>query len=65
MTTTRAVLKKLVDAVQEFANERMFNGDDDRAMNRAGLRVDRAMLEAHRHLELTAPRKTSPSVGRD
>jgi hypothetical protein len=62
--TTRAVLKKLVDAVQNFAEERMLNGDDDHAMNRAGLRVDRALIEAHRHLAASAPKRrgaASPS----
>lgn len=59
MMTTRAVLKRLADAVEAYAAERCINGDDDKAMDRVGARVDRALYAAQRHLALTAPIRKS------
>lgn len=54
--TPRALLVKLVDAVDEYSGDRMFG--DEKSMERSADKVDKAVNAARRYINATAkPRK--------
>lgn len=57
VTKLRSALFRLVDRVEEYAHERMFDGpaDDSDFTDKAAIKVDRAVANARKILAETAP----------
>jgi hypothetical protein len=59
MTTTRAVLQRLVRAAQHHGNTMFLHGDMSRSASRSGQALDRALADADKHLRATARKRNS------